>query len=617
MDMSQWLIHKLEVGGGMRYLRITLAVLAVLFLIAEYNLRAFKNMNTQEAMDSAQLGRNLAQGKGFTTYFIRPFSMFLVRRHNLATQALPGLGQKGDLARLKEGHPDLANAPVYPLVLAGLMKVLPFKYVIPPKSNGLWGNEGRFWRYQPDFLIGVFNQLLFFVIIALVFRLALKLFDSTVAWLSAVALLGTELYWRFSVSGLSTVLLLLIFLGLAWCLVLLEQEAREAGRRPARLIVFALVVGVLTGLGGLTRYSFGWLILPVLAFVLLFGGERRVVLASLTLVAFVALMAPWIARNYKVSGTPFGTAGYAMLENSGLFSEHHLERSLEPDLSKPILRAFWSKLTASLHPILQSDLPRLGGSWLGAFFLVGLLINFRSPALTRLRYFLLLCLPVLVLAQALGRTQLSEDSPDINSENLLVLAGPLVLMYGVGVFLLLLEQIRLPLRELRYLVIGLSGAVVCLPMILVFLPPKGFPISYPPYYPPHIQTFGGWLKESELAMSDVPWAMAWYGQRQCVWQTLKCNPDPKDPDTHEDFFAINDYQKPISELYLSPAGMDRRLLSQWVKVGEQSWASFVLNILMANKVPDYFPLRETQRGLLPDEIVLTDWKRWAKPSAGE
>jgi hypothetical protein len=230
---------------------------------------------------------------------------------------------------------------------------------------------------------------------------------------------------------------------------------------------------------------------------------------------------------------------------------------------------------------------------------------------------LLMCLLMLVIVQALGRTQLTEDSPDINSENLLALVVPLVLVYGVSLFLMLLEQLRLPLRELRYVVIGLFWVFACLPMIFTFLPPKGVPVAYPPYYPPVIQRVGSWLNEKELAMSDVPWAMAWYGQRQCVWLTLKCTPDPKDPDTHEDFFAINDYQKPIKELYLSPAGMDRRLLTQWIKSSEVSWGTFVLNIQMVRKVPDYFPLHESEQGWLPDQLVLTDWKRWTKSAAVE
>jgi hypothetical protein len=611
MPVLQDLLHKLEVGGGMRYLRVGLALLGVVLLTVGYNWRAFRNMSTQEAMDAAQLARNIAQGKGYTTLFIRPFSIHLVKKRNLERQGVQAVGKAADLAQLRGMHPDLANPPVYPVVLAGLMKVLPFDYTIST-TKPFWSNSGRFWRFKPDFIIALFNQLLFLAVITLVFFLARRLFDPGVAWLAVGLLLGTELFWRFSVSGLSTMLLMVIFLGLVWCVSLLEQETRVPKWGPYGILVLAGLTGVMAGLGGLTRYAFGWLIIPVLVFLILFGGQRRVVLALIALAAFAAVMAPWVVRNYSVSGKPFGTATYAVVETTMLYPENRLQRSLEPDFSRLYIMAFWLKLNTNLRQIVTGELPKLGGSWITAFFLVGLLIGFRNPAVTRLRYFLLGCVLVLALAQALGRTQLSEESPEINSENLLVLLGPLVLVYGVSLFYLLLEQMRLPLRQLRYVVIGIFSLVVCLPMVFAFLPPKTTPVVYPPYFPPAIQTVAGWLKEKELAMSDIPWAVAWYGQRQCVWLTLKCTPDAKDPNAHEDFFAINDYQKPINALYLTPQTMDARFLTQWIRAGEQSWGSFVLESMVKKKVPEYFPLSESQAGWLPEQLVLTDWQRWRK-----
>src|SRR4029078_3352262 len=127
MPIIQDTIHKLEVaGGGMRYLRVGLATLVVIGATVFYNFRCFRNMGTQEAMDSAQLARNIATGKGYTTHFIRPFSMFLVRRQN--EKRLPVGTRQSELTKITDRHPDIANAPVYPIVLAGLMKVLPFHY---------------------------------------------------------------------------------------------------------------------------------------------------------------------------------------------------------------------------------------------------------------------------------------------------------------------------------------------------------------------------------------------------------------------------------------------------------------------------------------------------------
>src|SRR5262245_42422361 len=189
MDL-QTLIHHLEVGAGMRKfsrsMRIGVGVLALVLLVAGYNRRAFRNMYNQEAMDSAQLARNIAEGNGYTTFFIRPLSMYLIKRQTLAGHGSVA-GSKGeDQARLKTMHPDIANPPVYPVVLAGLMKVVPFNYAIPSKDKPFWSGGGRFLRYQPDFIISLFNQLLFLGLVASVFFLARRLFDQTIAWFSAV-----------------------------------------------------------------------------------------------------------------------------------------------------------------------------------------------------------------------------------------------------------------------------------------------------------------------------------------------------------------------------------------------------------------------------------------------
>src|SRR5438309_5339356 len=146
----QDVIHRLEEGGGLRFFRIGLGVLVLLVVLGGYNWRAFRNMSTQEAMDSAQLGRNIAEGKGYTTLFIRPLSIYLVKKKN---QRKGGTAALSDPAQLKEMHPDIANPPVYPVLLAGMMKVLPFKYDLPARAKpSFWTTpRGGFYRYKPDF----------------------------------------------------------------------------------------------------------------------------------------------------------------------------------------------------------------------------------------------------------------------------------------------------------------------------------------------------------------------------------------------------------------------------------------------------------------------------------
>ena len=593
-----------EVGAGARFLRFLAVGMTIVGLVFVYNLRAYRNFATPEAMDAAQLARNIADGKGYTTLFIRPFSLYLVQSHNQARQAGAPATTNADFALIKYNpHPDLANPPVYPIVLAGLMKVLPFRYPIELKKP-FWSENSRFLRYQPDFLIAMFNEILLLAAVGLTFFLARKLFDVNVAWLSALLIFGCELLWRFSVSGLSTMLLLVIFLGLIGCVLRIEEMGREPQPRAARLLGLALAAGGLTGVGALTRYAFGWTIIPVALFLLFFSGQRRGLHTLAALGAFVAVLLPWVIRNFAVSGTPFGTAGYAIVEGVGMFPRFQLERSVHPDLAHAILvKLYLMKFLANASDILANSLQRLGGSWASSLFLAGLLLGFRGIAVRRMRYFLLMCLGMFVVAQALGRTQLSDASPEINSENLLVLLVPLVFIYGVSFFFTFLGQMKLAVPQLRYVVIAIFVALSCWPMILIstFLSPKVSPLAYPPYYPPDIQNTAGWMKENELMMSDVPWAVAWYGQHQCLWLTLNAQ---------DDFFAINDYLKPVQALYLTPETMDGKFAADMMHGGEHSRGNFIAFGVVQNQIPPDFPLRNAPTGFLPDRLFLTDRDRW-------
>jgi hypothetical protein len=91
------------------------------------------------------------------------------------------------VAALVERCPDLSNGPVYALVLAGVLKVMPFGY---PDVSGARG----FTTYSPEMWIAGFNQLLLLVCACLVFSLARRLFDEPVAWVSAAVFGGRSCF---------------------------------------------------------------------------------------------------------------------------------------------------------------------------------------------------------------------------------------------------------------------------------------------------------------------------------------------------------------------------------------------------------------------------------------
>lgn len=611
MPGLQELIHKLEVGEGTRYIKIVAALLALLVLTVVYHTRETTAFATPTAMDQAQLGRNLATGHGYTTLFVRPLSL-----HLLEEQAAKQPTRTNDLGRLKAPHPDLANAPLFPLLLAGAMKVLPFKYEI------LRG--GEFSRYQPEMLIAFLNQGLFFLAAFLLYRLARRLFDTPVAAISVIVFLGAEIYWQFTVSGLPTMLALVVVLLLARVLAAVAQAAHTEGpetteaaevaaapRGPVWFAGMAVLAGFLVAVAALTTYALGWLIVPVAVwFALCFPG-RRTVMSVGALVAFLLAMAPWAGRNYQLSGHLFGTAGLAVTSESRQFTEDRLERSLTPNFSKVEFEEILRKLVVNVLEIAREDLPKLGGNWVVAFFLVGLMLPFRNPALNRLRLFVLLAGLTLTLAQALGRTHLSGSPYSANGvhvENLLVLLAPLAFVFGVALYFILLEQLPLPFPEARQAVHALFCLVACGPFLLTVMPPKAKAAAFPPYWPPLVQQLSGWTRTNDLMMSDVPWAVAWYGQRQCVWTVL---------DVERDFYAINDFRKPVNSLYLTQLTTDAKFFSQMTRAddrNEHSWAWFLYQTRKLTTAPPGFPLKQ-ELPLFPDygQVFMADRVMWPDP----
>jgi hypothetical protein len=403
-------------------------------------------------------------------------------------------------------------------------------------------------------------------------------------------------------------LMLDLFLGLAFCLVLLEKGAREETVPRTRLIGLAVAIGVLAALAGLTRYSLAWLILPVVLFVGLFGGRQRLILGLVLVFAFVVVWTPCLVRNHQLSGHFFGTAGFAVEQDTRLFPDHELERSLNPreQLAQVDFYDYAGKAMVRVAEAVREQVPVLGGSWVSALFLASLLLPFNRPGTSRLRVFVLICLALLLVVQSLGRTGRFETTGGVTSENLLILVAPLVFMYGVSFFLVLIEQLKLPFPGLNLMAGGAFVAVVSVPLILELLPPRTQALAYPPYYPPFVQKSAGWMRPEELMMSDIPWAVAWYGDRKCVWLTR---------DAGGEFLALHDYQEPVRALYLTQETLGEPFLDSMIKGEPGGWGRFALRSLVMRELPRGFPLRQAYEGFFPDQFFLADRVRWPEEEA--
>jgi hypothetical protein len=592
-DRVQGFIHSMEEGAGLILLKRVTVCLAFAALALYFNLtHQFEGFASPEGMETAHLARRLSAGKGYTTESIRPLVLHFLQEADPAKKSQV----------LQHPVPDLSHAPGYPVLLAGLMKVLPIRFA---------ANRDAPWVFPPETWIRGINEVIFFLAALALFHVARRLFDSAVAWLSAVVFSGTELYWKFSGEALPTMWLILLFLLLVWCLLALdERERRQPAAGLGASLALAAVAGAVAGIGALSLYSFAWILVPVLIFEGVFFSRARYRLALATAIAFLAVLTPWVARNAVLSQTCFGTAGYALVENTPRLEADTLERTFDPTsaFANTTPHDVIDKLIVNGGEILKDALPRLGGNWASAFFLCGLLLPFRSPALQRIRLWLVGTLLLLALIQAGCQTHVSADQPVINSENLLVILSPLVLVFGVGVFFTLMEHIVPADPGSRRGVVGLFAVVLCAPLLLALIgPPKFDP--YSPYAPYHIEKTAAMMREDELMISDIPWAVAWYGDRACGW--LPLNDDAA-------FQELNALQ-PVHAVFLTERTSDRHFLSQMIihqRNNQGDWSYFYLDSLPGwghEEVPTGFPLRYAITNWPPDQMFISDREdRWRK-----
>jgi hypothetical protein len=103
-------------------------------------------------------------------------------------------------------------------------------------------------------------------------------------------------------------------------------------------------------------------------------------------------------------------------------------------------------------------------------------------------------------------------------------------------------------------------------------------IRWPPYLPQYISVLRNWMKPEEVIASDMPWAVAWYGDRRSVWL----------PMTIKEFSNLNDYKvlgAPVNGLYLTPVSGSQNILND-IYTGEyENWGPVILRTWDMNKFP--------------------------------
>lgn len=597
----QEFIHSLEEGQGRVWLQRFIVVLVLLITLGLYHIDGVRNFSTSEAMDLAQLGRGLSEGRGFSTQVIRPLSLHLQSKRATEQGHDPRM-------LIRAAHPDINHPPLYPAVLGVLFKVLPERWVYGVES-------GPRRRPPAEVAVGCLNFLGFVTLALVLFQVGRRGFDLPIAILAVVIFVGSKLNWDFAFSGLPTVWLGLLCVGVGMIALRIGGAADpdEEGRAPRvvsfRYGVWSAALGAMLGLGFLVSYSFGFLLLPV---ALCIGwwvpASARVRVVGCLMLAFLLLAGPWMVRNQLRSGLPMGIATLAPLAGTPAFLDDQLERSQNPDLSRVRLAEVLAKVLSNSHHILSNDVPRMFGNWFGAFLLVGLLLPMGDARMNRFRWLLLTMLLALVPAQALIQTQLSVQSPYLNSENLLAWFVPLAGLYATVVFRWALDSFDFPYPLARWAATVVPLGLCLMPLAISLLPPRQPVMANPPYYLPVIRQLMGYLPAGAMVLTDMPAAVAWYAHLDAMPLTLRAGQDAK-----EDFYQIHDFQRPFNALLLTPLTCDQLWHSKLLNDPDAVWGRFYMDYLLRQgNIPSGFPLKFAFGDRYPENgyLLVADRPYW-------
>jgi hypothetical protein len=588
----QQAIYTLEEGGGAVWLRRLLLGFGFLILAAWFDISKFHGFDNPEAMDSAQIARQIDQGQGFTTLFVRPLALAQLR--DLAYRRQGGdLGSEAPASAAPHsfaGMPDTFNPPLFPGVEAALFKVTGVDLTIPPQSIS------KLRRFAPEMVVLLFNQACLALTAALLLIVGRLLFDRRVAWLGAAAYLVTGLSWQFSISGTALPLagLFVVAAVLALQRGLAAEDQEEGGR--GWVWVWLLLGAAFLASASLTVYGAVWLFLPYLAIAAsAFRARWGLTVAALLLGA--VLLAPWAARNVCLTGNVLGSNAALVGATGASYPGTTLERSfrLKPDVL--LWKDGLHKAFGGLQYHAQDGFRLLGSGVAAAFFVASLMHPFRRRATRVVRIFLLGGL----VALAIGASLATGNPEPGRAGNLLFLLWPPVALFGAAFFFILLDRLELSLPTLRYGVIGLFLAVSATPLGLTLLRGGGGVFAYPPYFPPILAFSAQWFQPDEALASDIPWAVAWYQDRASLWL----------PVTIKEYLEINDFVQPLHGLLLTPLSRNAGALLDVQKGEWKEWAS----LLLGQGVPSGFPL--TAATPLPpdnnDYLLLSDRARW-RPS---
>lgn len=467
---------------------------------------SYKGLDQPMAMDQAQIARNLAQGEGFTTNYMRPMEV-----QNVGKKA----GRKAvDFQNFK----DTTHAPLNIAAIAVALKLS--GHDNPEKGRMV---EGDSYIYLPDKIVSATSMIFFMVAMVLAYTLSARLFDETVAFATVVFLALCELMLQYAASGLPQPLMMCCLLASVHCMLsaIRAQEQDDA----LRLLIYMGLSFVFITLMCLAGWLSIWCALGLLIFCAFyfrpFGAYAIPGLLILVVTLFIVT-----TGNKSFTGNILGNAYYNFYNclggNEELILRTTNESNIPFDSSGFILR-----LLGHILSQFSTMYTNMGAILVVPFFLLALLNRYKSPSVEAIKW-ATFCMWSF---SCIGMGIFGVNYP-YNGAQTAILFAPLFTAYGVSLIFNMLGRLKMDSRTFlvaRGLAIFLMVIISSGPLLFslpkaiyqgIWLSDRGRP-NFPPYYPPALNIkLASLSNDRDIIVTDQPWAVAWYADRKALWMPL-------------------------------------------------------------------------------------------------
>ncbi|MFQ3549462.1 MAG: glycosyltransferase family 39 protein [Armatimonadota bacterium] len=468
-------------------------ILITLLLNYKY---CYQGLLTKESMDIAQISRNIYEGAGYKTSFIRPLNTGLYEIY------APPI-------------PEINHAPLVPYITSVFYKI-----------KGVSDHSA------------VWQTLLFYILTTIcIYFLGRVLFSHYEGLLSATLWGLNFSVLKLTLTALEWMLGVFLFTLLALFIVYVHKYSLSNQHKKAT--IFVILCCIISSALYLTNHLLFFIIIPIMLF-LIFTRSIKNYQAAAFVVVFLLLSAPWAARNAMYASFPvIGGTAWDIMTNTDVYPNDTLYRSTDFNNKSALLplsfpfnhfNAFTKKTTLGIGNQLLG-LVLLSGIFVFPFMFVSILYKFKNDDVNALRSFLYLCILFMVfIFSAYG----------VKSDSQLIFTSVIVCISS-GYFLLLLNAKKLHPFYMKSVIGGLI-ILAALPTIFAIFwkspedPDTNYTAALNFFAEIGIRGAGG------IVFTDVPWIAAWKTQAEAVWV----------PRADKDVYNLRNRGLPMHTVILTP-----------------------------------------------------------------